>query len=225
MCSISAVQPRVCGEQATCSGVALSGSGSAPRVRGTDDATVRDLYGDRFSPACAGNSHRQSFGIRGGSVQPRVCGEQGVALPQLIVGYGSAPRVRGTEHGGNHRAFDNRFSPACAGNSRRQRRIEAHRAVQPRVCGEQIAPHLRYSNKYGSAPRVRGTGAVVLRLAPCRRFSPACAGNSRDDRDGNSRKQVQPRVCGEQEALKSVCLSPIGSAPRVRGTENIIHKK
>ncbi len=71
-----AVQPRVCGERASC--IISSGGlrGSAPRVRGTARIEVRKRDYLRFSPACAGNG---GFPPRPGTVktvQPRVCGER-----------------------------------------------------------------------------------------------------------------------------------------------------
>ena len=49
------VQPRVCGERVLRTPASGSIRGSAPRVRGTVDATTGVGNGVRFSPACAGN--------------------------------------------------------------------------------------------------------------------------------------------------------------------------
>ncbi len=51
---------------------------------------------DRFSPACAGNTHVFHDQLERRSVQPRVCGEHIKERLPLDYGHGSAPRVRGT---------------------------------------------------------------------------------------------------------------------------------
>ena len=52
----------------------------------------------------------------------------------------------------------------------------------------------------------------------CRRFIPACAGNSRADTSGAVDRAVHPRVCGEQILFAIFFLYLTGSSPRVRGT-------
>ena len=148
---------------------------------------------------------------------------------------GSAPRVRGTRSCAAADDLRSRFSPACAGNTGRasaqqQSRGSAPRVrgtrtaraisrnadpVQPRVCGEHRGEYV--SGEAGSAPRVRGTRVRMPAEIRCgRRFSPACAGNTRSW-DRPLAGPVQPRVCGEHLLTRSAGL-PSGSAPRVRGT-------
>ena len=70
-----AVHPRVCGEYGfTPDNEALFG-GSSPRVRGTQGAACGNQSGDRFIPACAGNTNRSTTAARRCAVHPRVCGE------------------------------------------------------------------------------------------------------------------------------------------------------
>ena len=91
------VHPRVCGEQSRPQLVRTQQSGSSPRVRGTDPFAVANNLRDRFIPACAGNSQRNSARCAAGPVHPRVCGEQ-YSQPGLRPAYyGSSPRVRGTD--------------------------------------------------------------------------------------------------------------------------------
>jgi len=175
--SRSAVQPRVCGEQRSPASTASWRAGSAPRVRGTARGRRLDPTRRRFSPACAGNSHRGfriSFPV---PVQPRVCGEQSPWLGRVRSCRGSAPRVRGTGRTVMFEGESGRFSPACAGNRSRHARQRAGDAVQPRVCGEQLRPGRMGKCPYGSAPRVRGTERDHSRDDEFGRFSPACAGN------------------------------------------------
>ena len=52
--------------------------------------------------------------------------------------------------------------------------------VQPRGCGERRRQLVGCTLGVGSAPRVRGTRVRPGDLRPGRRFSPAGAGNARD---------------------------------------------
>ena len=75
------VHPRVCGEQKPVAITASAGSGSSPRVRGTENGHLIDQRGQRFIPACAGNSTLSDSQIGLKAVHPRVCGEQIAATP------------------------------------------------------------------------------------------------------------------------------------------------
>ena len=121
--------PRVRGERTTTPTRNASGAGSAPRARGTARCPSPTNSRWRLSPACAGN------GLDGPSIstpaaaQPRVRGERAVSMmvsdwprgsaPRPIPASsfidGSAPRARGTGRTPDHRVFDARLSPACAG--------------------------------------------------------------------------------------------------------------
>ena len=90
------VQPRVCGERLGMSDFISERDGSAPRVRGTEDAAGEDAQLVRFSPACAGNGTFNSKDFNATSVQPRVCGERWFFQAKGQMLHGSAPRVRGT---------------------------------------------------------------------------------------------------------------------------------
>ena len=90
--------------------------------------------------------------------------------------------------------------------------------VHPRVCGEQQFTGIRRVKRFGSSPRVRGTGTPLHLRRHLIRFIPACAGN-RPWYYGVSREYaVHPRVCGEQLSTSREPSIPNGSSPRVRGT-------
>ena len=65
---------------------------------------------------------------------------------------------------------------------------------------------------------MRGTGSVAGCRQVVGRFSPARAGNGTSIRALKSMCSVQPRACGERDALTAVITHTGGSAPRVRGT-------
>ena len=73
--SRTAVHPRVCGELALPCSRPASGVGSSPRVRGTRVGGGLLRRGQRFIPACAGNSALDLSHSTSLTVHPRVCGE------------------------------------------------------------------------------------------------------------------------------------------------------
>ena len=70
------VHPRVRGEQGDVERCHAARVGSSPRARGTGPQPQPHRLGDRFIPACAGNSAVEHFSHRSAPVHPRVRGEQ-----------------------------------------------------------------------------------------------------------------------------------------------------
>jgi len=111
-----------------------------------------------------------------------------------------------------------RFIPACAGNTQRQPARPMIHPVHPRVCGEHLDIHPALAFADGSSPRVRGTPCFVHAGAGWARFIPACAGNTADTAPVIADHAVHPRVCGEHAAAAGGTAGVAGSSPRVRGT-------
>ena len=151
------VHPRVCGEHPVTTRSGTQYTGSSPRVRGTPNVDEPTPQGNRFIPACAGNTmiEYSSFSIL--SVHPRVCGEHFGSQMAAIAHVGSSPRVRGTHSMSGHKKVELRFIPACAGNTRRSQLSGRTGSVHPRVCGEHLGVSLLIAKNVGSSPRVRGT--------------------------------------------------------------------
>ena len=93
-----------------------------PRVRGEHERyqTGCRPY-DRFIPACAGNTEPQKNDGPYYSVHPRVRGEHLAAFAALVAAFGSSPRARGTRYEFRDTGINDRFIPACAGNTPRSR--------------------------------------------------------------------------------------------------------
>ena len=91
-----------------------------------------------------------------------------------------------------------RFIPACAGNSERCPPVTGPGTVHPRVCGEQPQAPEGLEYMPGSSPRVRGTAADGEARRALERFIPACAGNRGRTSPRGLSTPVHPRVCGEQ---------------------------
>ena len=114
----SAVQPRMRGEHIVAGAVVQVTSGSAPHARGTPQNFSTFTSTLRFSPACAGNTGH-CWGRRDGvAVQPRMRGEHTRPAASSCGSLGSAPHARGTREGHHGHRRSDRFSPACAGNTR-----------------------------------------------------------------------------------------------------------
>ena len=131
--------------------------GSSPRVRGTAPGIAGLRLAGRFIPACAGNRKNNSYVNLNKTVHPRVCGEQSTDYPPNPTPPGSSPRVRGTVLNKHFLMGQRRFIPACAGNRDALAQWHLHKAVHPRVCGEQRPPRIILFVTLGSSPRVRGT--------------------------------------------------------------------
>ena len=129
--------PRVCGEQAGCSGEEKDFVGSPPRVRGTGNRGCGYGEEERITPACAGNRAILFFEILIPQDHPRVCGEQGAQHGCRARFVGSPPRVRGTVPHALYHERNQGITPACAGNSIRLLQLQAGQEDHPRVCGEQ----------------------------------------------------------------------------------------
>ena len=72
----------------------------------------------------------------------------------------------------------------------------------------------------GSSPRVRGT-RFFSQVIPCtNRFIPARAGNTNPLAHNVPLLPVHPRACGEHSGGQHHAQRPVGSSPRVRGTQN-----
>ena len=69
----------------------------------------------------------------------------------------------------------------------------------------------------GSSPRVRGKLFVRYFTWTRWRLIPACAGKTKAFYGVHFLSPAHPRVCGENSALKCLCVVVIGSSPRVRG--------
>ena len=168
----------MCGEHPPSKTLAGAMTGSSPRVRGTQTNNFPGVISSRFIPACAGNTWIQILIGEIDAVHPRVCGEHHVRFPEKLNGIGSSPRVRGTLRHCAKAVVENRFIPACAGNTVCLLVARRKNAVHPRVCGEHHQSVHPAQLIDGSSPRVRGTLFVeMLPLVPMR-FIPACAGNT-----------------------------------------------
>ncbi len=131
---------------------------------------------------------------------------------------GSSPRARGTRLGVANQQPQQRFIPACAGNTSRSTLSSRPSAVHPRVRGEHRPTIEDPVSSIGSSPRARGTLYNSLPGILRGRFIPACAGNTLGRWRVSDTRPVHPRVRGEHYRSRKSAEKDHGSSPRARGT-------
>ena len=77
----------------------------------------------RITPACAGKTGIQSYGLIKCQDHPRVCGENYFFLPFTKQHKGSPPRVRGKLDLRMLFRYYDRITPACAGKTWKRRTL------------------------------------------------------------------------------------------------------
>ena len=217
------VHPRVRGEHVAQFEQDGGVTGSSPRARGTHPPHPQRSAFYRFIPACAGNTASCSRSTRASAVHPRVRGEHADITQIGQIYRGSSPRARGTRVEGDAQGRQDRFIPACAGNTLNSSGTLPPCSVHPRVRGEHACFTALAAGTSGSSPRARGTQSKAslpadrsrfipacawgtqarcceFRLAS--RFIPACAGNTSGTTLSGDAIPVHPRVRGEHSSQK-----------------------
>ena len=78
-----------------------------------------------ITPACAGKTSKQDCGAYAPRDHPRVCGENAYHIPSFIITLGSPPRVRGKPAYIGLLCQDIGITPACAGKTDIQKKLES----------------------------------------------------------------------------------------------------
>ena len=147
-----------------------------------------------------------------------MCGEKFAINSILSEGIlGSPPRVRGEASGLKATKSASRITPACAGRSRKGKRIRNADGDHPRVCGEKCHARGSPARRRGSPPRVRGEVHVCLEDLRGVGITPACAGRSWCYQHRRGLFKDHPRVCGEKRGSPPAVARRAGSPPRARG--------
>ena len=238
--ALPSVHPRVCGADGEAAARAASGHGSPPRVRGRLGGPLCRIAAFRFTPACAGQTGYRGRAHPAATVHPRVCGADFAGEVQNLSRHGSPPRVRGRPDRWEPCAAAPRFTPACAGQTLishlHPHRLSVHprvcgadsaghvvapgMTVHPRVCGADLPAQRRQIARNGSPPRVRGRLPSCTPAHTVCRFTPACAGQTRQATRSCRHPSVHPRVCGADRLPTRKKIIVYGSPPRVRGRLN-----
>ena len=115
------VHPRMGGEQRETGLGRHVADGSSPHGRGTAAQRHHTEMKARFIPAWAGNRLSSTQIVPGYTVHPRMGGEQGTTIGDMVSKMGSSPHGRGTGNSLTVSVSHGRFIPAWAGNRRRCR--------------------------------------------------------------------------------------------------------
>ena len=153
--------PRLRGEQILRRGKCARFVGSPPLARGTDKLQGSTQRRVGITPACAGNSHRDSPLGRRIRDHPRLRGEQIAGGLADLTREGSPPLARGTVTTCPRERKYAGITPACAGNSLHSPVITNLRGDHPRLRGEQSQLLLILYLVLGSPPLARGTATDV----------------------------------------------------------------
>ena len=219
------VHPRERGERGHSLPCCNSRSGSSPRARGTALPARHQGAGDRFIPASAGNGRAPCATTRRMPVHPRERGERSTAPTVWHRPIGSSPRARGTVRPIYVMGIDDRFIPASAGNGPGRDHRRHAKTVHPRERGERAIRSGIVRLPFGSSPRARGTGGLVLGPILAVRFIPASAGNGPSAGGCPFNVSVHPRERGERTDQIAGEFKDIGSSPRARGTARLMAAK
>ena len=125
--------------------------------------------------------------------------------------------MRGKPHG---RALDSLscgLIPAHAGKTWSWFYCRPHCPAHPRACGENLRIPLSRPETAGSSPRMRGKLSFAITLLTVSRLIPAHAGKTSRVNTANTVARAHPRACGENVSVALMCLSSVGSSPRMRG--------
>ena len=107
----------MCGENGVTFQLRDSLKGSPPRVRGKQAYPLYSAIIIGITPACAGKTGIQSYGLIKCQDHPRVCGENSCSVPSGRISGGSPPRVRGKPDDIRDQVMERGITPACAGKT------------------------------------------------------------------------------------------------------------
>ena len=130
--------PRGCGEKVCEADGVEHQLGSSPRVRGEGTVLLKVALGRGIIPAGAGRRWSGAKGRGRDGDHPRGCGEK-VSIPlDVLMLWGSSPRVRGEDDGGGDEGGVKGIIPAGAGRSSAEPGLRARYWDHPRGCGEKV---------------------------------------------------------------------------------------
>ena len=110
---------------------------------------------------------------------------------------GSPPHTRGILNADPSRTASNGFTPAYAGNTLENCKIETVAQVHPRIRGEYSDKLSIASRLQGSPPHTRGIRDSAIQIVVRYRFTPAYAGNTKTSVLDPLDYRVHPRIRGE----------------------------
>ena len=110
--------------------------GSSPHARGKVLNSQIFIHGHRIIPACAGKRRHQFIIVGEDQDHPRMRGEKHKVVINREIAIGSSPHARGKANEENHKLWEFRIIPACAGKRQCEVVIRDKYKDHPRMRGE-----------------------------------------------------------------------------------------
>ena len=195
--------------------------GSSPLARGTPHRGHRPAQGAGLIPARAGNTRAALNDLEEMGAHPRSRGEHRLFRSFGFMRSGSSPLARGTPAGRPLTRAARGLIPARAGNTFACQSRRVRGWAHPRSRGEHLPAASDAFATAGSSPLARGTPTdQILEQLP-RGLIPARAGNTAIFWHYTGWTRAHPRSRGEHLNAAVSCISPPGSSPLARGTQNM----
>ena len=152
--------------------------GSSPHARGKVLNSQIFIHGHRIIPACAGKRRHQFIIVGEDQDHPRMRGEKHKVVINREIAIGSSPHARGKANEENHKLWEFRIIPACAGKRQCEVVIRDKYKDHPRMRGEKESQESIAKMILGSSPHARGKVCNKIIPSKLNRIIPACAGKS-----------------------------------------------
>ena len=134
---------------------------------------------NRITPAYAGKRSFCQLAAWCRRDHPRLCGEKCPPVADMWKRSGSPPPMRGKVSTSLRWTAKCRITPAYAGKSFPQNRINIFVKDHPRLCGEKKESLSCSGSSSGSPPPMRGKAGFAYNIDAINRITPAYAGKSR----------------------------------------------
>ena len=170
--------PRLRGEKFLLRLALLLMLGSPPLTRGKEVIAVVKVSIKRITPAYAGKSFQQFLEEGGKMDHPRLRGEKALMESFILYITGSPPLTRGKGLFLRRCGSAAGITPAYAGKSKSEKRLESRKRDHPRLRGEKSSGNDSNVPCAGSPPLTRGKVSPVMAYETEEGITPAYAGKS-----------------------------------------------
>ncbi len=208
--------PRVRGNDPVSERTASSSEGRPPRARERRRGDPRPGLARGTTPACAGTTKACGLSAATRWDDPRVRGNDLLAMKHNLVAEGRPPRARERLSDSGRRPGRTGTTPACAGTTMCRGRCGWWMRDDPRVRGNDPRGRRFLLCSGGRPPRARERRRLGRGRALRGGTTPACAGTTTCARTPSRASRDDPRVRGNDIALALAPVIAQGRPPRAR---------